>query len=55
MIAKPRQQIWKLHKVGSSVTTSDFHIGIVPIVAWYGICIDDFYMIKGMVLAHGIV
>jgi hypothetical protein len=53
--AKLRQQIWQLQKVGSSVTTSDFHIGIVPIVAWYGIGLDDCYRIKGMVLAHGLV
>jgi hypothetical protein len=55
MATKPRQQIWQLQKVGSSVTTSDFHIGIVPIVAWYGIGLDDCYRIKGMVLAHGLV
>jgi hypothetical protein len=53
--AKPRQQIWQLQKVGSLVTTSDLHIGIVPIVAWYGIGLDDCYRIKGMVLAHGLV
>jgi hypothetical protein len=52
---KSRQQIWKLQKVGSLVTTSDLHIGIVPIVAWYGIGLDDCYRIKGMVLAHGLV
>jgi hypothetical protein len=36
METKLRQQFWKLQKIGILVTTSDLHIGIVPIVAWYG-------------------
>jgi hypothetical protein len=54
-VAELRQQIWKMQKVGSSITRSYFHIGIVPIVAWYGIGLDDLYRIKGMVLAHSLV
>jgi hypothetical protein len=52
---KPRQHIWQLQKVGSFVSTLDLHIGIVPIVAWYGIGLGDCYMIKGMVFVHGLV
>jgi hypothetical protein len=44
-----------LQKVVSSVTRSYLNIGIVSIVAWYGIGLGDCYRIKGMILAHGLV